>query len=166
MAHANVAVLGLACALLAAPALAQDTLAQDTLALAGPDGQSANLSAADIAALPHVKLTVILEGKTTTYDGVPLSLLLARVGAPTGKALHGPALRDIVLVAGRDGYAAAIALAETEPGFRKDQILLADRADRQPLTGAVGPWRLVVEGDLRAARCVRMVSRIEVRAER
>jgi hypothetical protein len=70
------------------------------------------------------------------------------------------------MVTGRDGYAAALALTETDAGFRKDQILLADRADGQPLADTAGPYRLVVEGDLRAARCVRMVSSIEVRAER
>ena len=159
MARTGLAVIGLGLALLAAPALAQ------TLALSGPDGQSASLTADDIAAMPHVKLTVTLEGQTTTYDGVPLNRLLARVGAPSGKTLRGPALRDVVLVTGRDGYAAAIALAATDPAFRKDQVILADRADGQPLPDRAGPFRLVVEGDLKAARCVRMVSTIQVRAE-
>jgi hypothetical protein len=154
----RIAALGLALGLLAGPVWAQD------LTLSGPDGQRATLSGADIAALPHVKLTVTIEGKTTTYDGVPLTQLLVRVGAPSGKALRGPVLRDVVLVSGRDGYAAAIALAETDPGFRKDQVLLADRADGQPLAATAGPYRLVVEGDQRGARCVRMVSSIAVKA--
>jgi hypothetical protein len=159
MAWARLPILVLSLTLCAAaPALADD------LKLTGLDGQSASLTAAEIAALPHVKLTVTIEGKTVAYDGVPLGLLLARVGAPSGKALHGPALRDIVLVTGRDGYTAALALAETDPAFRKDQILLADRADGQPLADAAGPWRLVVEGDQRAARCVRMVASVAVRA--
>lgn len=152
------AALAFALALLASPALADD------LTLTGPEGQSAVLSAADIAAMPHVQLTVTIEGKTATYDGVPLAQLLARVGAPQGKALRGPALRDVVVVAGQDGYAAVLALAETDPLMRKEQILLADRADGQPLAPTAGPWRLVVEGDQRAARCVRMVSAIAVKA--
>jgi len=154
----------IAAATLIVGVLASGAHAQD-LALSGPGGQSASLSAADVAALPHVKLTVITEGKTTTYDGVPLSLLLDKVGAPSGKTLRGPALRDVVLVTGRDGYAAAIALAETDAGFRKEQVLLADRADGQPLPPTAGPYRLVIEGDLRAARCVRMVATIAVKAE-
>jgi DMSO/TMAO reductase YedYZ molybdopterin-dependent catalytic subunit len=160
MARTGWVIVGSMLAILAAPAWAAD------LQLTGPEGQSASLSAADVAALPHVKLAVIIEGKTTTYDGVPLGQLLARVGVPSGKALHGPALREVVLVSGRDGYAAAIALAETDPGFRKDQVILADLADGQPLGETVGPYRLVVEGDLRAARCVRMVTSIAVRAEK
>ena len=151
-------LLALASCLLSSPVWAQD------LKLSGPDGQTAALTPADIAALPHVKLTVTIEGKTTIYDGVPLTQLLQRVGAPTGKALRGPALRDVVLVTGRDGYAAALALAETDPGFRKDQILLADRADGQPLAETARPYRLVVEADQRAARCVRMVTSIAVKA--
>jgi hypothetical protein len=160
MARTGWTILGtvLALGLITTPARAQD------LALSGPAGQGATVSAADFAALPHVQLALTVEGKTTTYDGVPLSLLLSRVGAPSGKALHGPALRDVVLVTGRDGYAAAIALAETDAGFRKEQILLADRADGQPLAATSGPYRLVIEGDLRAARDVRMVSAIAVKA--
>ena len=111
-----------------------------------------------------LKLTVTVEGKTATYDGVPLTQLLARVGAPAGQALRGAALRDTVLVTGHDGFVAVLALAETDPGFRKEQILLADRADGQPLAEGVGPYRLVVEGDLRAARAVRMVTAIQVKA--
>src|ERR1700722_10923621 len=155
----RIAALGLALGLLAGPACAQD------LTLSGPDSQAATLAPAEIAALPHVKLTVTIEGKSATYDGVHLTQLLARVGAPSGKALHGPALRDVVLVTGADGYTAALALADTDPAMRKEQILLADRADGQPLGPTAGPYRLVVEGDLRAARCVRMVKTIEVRAE-
>ena len=155
------AVLGLWVGLLAAaPVWAQG------LKLSGADGQTAILSPADIAALPHAPLSVTIEGKTTSYDGVPLDVLLQRVGAPAGKALRGAALRDMVLVTGRDGYAAVFALAETDPGFRKGRILLADRADGQPLGDTAGPYRLVVEGDLRAARCVRMVTAIEVRVAR
>jgi len=154
----RIAVLGLAFGLLASPVWAQ------SLTLSGPDGQTATLTPGDIAALPHVKLTVTVEGKTATYDGVPLTQLLARVGAPAGKALRGAALRDTVLVTGHDGFVAVLALAETDPGFRKEQILLADRADGQPLAEGVGPYRLVVEGDLRAARAVRMVTAIQVKA--
>jgi DMSO/TMAO reductase YedYZ molybdopterin-dependent catalytic subunit len=150
----------LALGLAATPAFAQ------SLKLSGPHGQSQTLTAPEIAALPHIHLSVTVEGKTAAYDGVPLTLLLQRVGAPAGKALHGAALRDVVLVQGKDGYAAAFALAETDAGMRKDQILLADRVDGQPLPDATGPFRLVVEGDLRAARSVRMVTGVEVRTER
>ena len=136
--------------------------AQD-LALTGPAGQAVTLTPAQIAALPHVTLTVQVEGKTTTFRGVPLTALLARVDAPAGKALRGKDLADVVLVSARDGYAVALALAETDPLMRKDQIILADSADGRPLADTSGPYRLVVEGDQRAARSERMVAAIALR---
>jgi DMSO/TMAO reductase YedYZ molybdopterin-dependent catalytic subunit len=143
-------------ALLASTAGAQD------LTLRGLDGQTATLTPQQIAALPHVTLTVTVEGKTSTYGGTPLANVLAAVGAPAGKALRGQELRDVVLVEAKDGYAVALALAETDPLFRKDQVLLADSADGAPLPEGVGPYRLVVEGDQRGARLARMVTAIEL----
>jgi DMSO/TMAO reductase YedYZ molybdopterin-dependent catalytic subunit len=156
--------VGLLAALAAAglTAWSGQALAQD-LALRGLDGQTAVLTPAQIAALPHVTLTVTVEGKTSTYRGVPLTDVLAAVGAPAGKALKGPELRDVVLVKAKDGYAVALALAETDALVRKDQVLLADSADGAPLPDGLGPYRLVVEGDQRGARLARMVTSIELR---
>jgi DMSO/TMAO reductase YedYZ molybdopterin-dependent catalytic subunit len=137
-------------------------LAQD-LTLRGLDGQTLRLTTEQIAALPHVSLTVTVEGKTNTYRGVPLAELLSRVGAPAGKALRGAELRDVVLVSAKDGYAVALALAETDALFREDQILLADAVDGASLPDGLGPYRLVVEGDQRGARLARMVTTIELR---
>jgi DMSO/TMAO reductase YedYZ molybdopterin-dependent catalytic subunit len=78
--------------------------------------------------------------------------------------LRGPALRDVVLVSAKDGYGVALALAETDPLFRKDRIILADAADGAPLPPGVGPYRLVIEGDQRGARLARMVTKVELRA--
>ena len=133
--------------------------AQD-LALTGLNGQTATLSEAQIAAMPHMALTVSVEGKTTTFSGVPLSSLLALVGAPSGKALKGPDLADVVVVSAKDGYIVALSLAETDPMVRKEAILLADRADGAALPAGQGPYRLVIEGDLRGARMARMVTGI------
>jgi DMSO/TMAO reductase YedYZ molybdopterin-dependent catalytic subunit len=141
---------------------AGDASAQD-LDLTGPAGRHAVLTPGDIAALPHVALTVGIEGKTHAYEGVPLIDLLARVGTPSGKDLRGADLSDVVLVSASDGYVVALSLAETDPMIRKDRIILADKADGQPLPAGVGPYRLVVEGDLRGARAERMVREIEVR---
>ena len=133
-----------------------------SLSLQGPDGAKVEVSAAEIAALPHV--AVPLNGHTpAAYEGVPLAVLLAKVGAPAGEALRGPALRLIVVASGADGYAAVLSLAETDPGLRHDPVIVADRRSDGPLHADEGPLRLVVGGDLRPARSVRMVNRIEVR---
>jgi len=151
--------LSLCLALMLVPSLAVG----EDLKLRGLGGQSVTISPTELAALPHVTLTLSAEGKTHTYAGVPIAYLLQRIGAPSGKALKGADLSDVVLVTAKDGYAVALALADTDPLVRKDQILLADQADGAPMPNGVGPYRLVVEGDQRGARMARMVVSIEVR---
>jgi hypothetical protein len=141
--------------------LATGAFAQ-SLVLKGPDGRSATLAAADIAALPRVSVTFEGHGETHVYEGPLLIDVLAKVGTPTGKAIHGPEMADIVLVKASDGYQVAFGLAELDPGTRANRIILADKADGAPLGAKDGAFRLVAEGDLRPARSARMVSRIEV----
>jgi hypothetical protein len=139
--------------------------AAQSVDLRGPAGESRTVTAAELAALPRRSVSLAAEhGAARRYEGPPLTLLLQSVGAPAGKALRGPALADIVVVTARDGYRVALALAETDPGVRKDAIILADRADGAPLPVSEGPFRLVVEGDLRAARSAKMVTTITVSA--
>jgi hypothetical protein len=133
------------------------------IVLTGTDGARATLSAADIAALPRVSVTATIHGATHTFEGPPLTALLARIGAPSGDQLRGPALRHVVLVRARDGYMVALSLGETDAAFRTTGMVLADRIDGAPIEEADGPFRLIVEGDLRAARSVRMVDAIELR---
>ncbi len=139
----------------------RETLAAE-LKITGSSGGTASFSQTEFAALPHQDVRVFLEGQAIVFSGIPLTTLLQRVGAPTGKQLRGPALCKVVVVTAKDGYAVTLTLAETDPMFRKEQILVADRADGAPLTEANGPFRLVVEGDLRGARFARMVTEIAV----
>lgn len=146
--------------LVASLAVAPAALAQ-SLSLVGPDGQTAQLDAAALAALPHVTVTVKQHGETHSFQGVPLGDLVARVGAATGKQVHGAELATVIRVTAADGYQVAISLAETDPATRADRVILADRSEAGPLT-ADGPFRLVVEGDLRPARAARNVVKLEV----
>ena len=141
---------------LAGPALAQ------SIALHGPDGQAATLSAADLAALLHVSVTATQHGKTSTFDGVPLGDIVAKVGAAQGKAVHGPELATVIRITAKDGYQVVLGLAETDPATRAGKVILADRADGAPLKAEDGPFRIVVSDDLRPARSARMVEKIEV----
>ncbi len=151
---------GAALALVAAIACAGSRA--QTVKVTGLAGQTVSLSVAEMGAMPHESLTVTLDDKTVTYSGVPLSKLLALVGAPSGKALKGPELADAVVVSASDGYRVVLGLAETDPAVRKDAILLADFADDAPLPEDQAPFRLVIEGDLRGARMVRKVTGISV----
>jgi hypothetical protein len=149
-------VLALCLAGLATSAFAQ------TLVLKGPTGQTASLAAADLAGLPRVSFTFESHGEKHVYEGPLLIDVLARVGTPTGKAIHGAEMADVVLVKAQDGYQVAFGLAELDPGTRPNRIILADKADGAPLSGKDGVLKLVVEGDLRPARSARMVTEIEV----
>lgn len=113
---------------------------------------------------PRERVVMTAHGRTHAYEGAPLHLVLMRVGAPLGGAMRGEALRHVVIVTGRDGYAAVLSLAEVDPGLGGRRVILADRADGRPLGDDDGPWRLVVEDDRRPTRSVRQVARIEVRA--
>jgi hypothetical protein len=146
----------------AALALAGAASAQ-SVAVTGLDNKTIQLAAADLAALPHQQVTLQLEGgKSEACEGVPMSLILAKVGAPQGKALRGPEMTDVVEVGAADGYHVALALAETDPIMRGDKIFLADRCGGAALSAGEGPFRLIVVGDGRPARSARQVTSIRL----
>ncbi|HEX3920425.1 MAG TPA: molybdopterin-binding oxidoreductase [Caulobacteraceae bacterium] len=154
LAAAVMATLGVA---LATAASAQG------VSVTGLSGQRAELTAADLAAMPHLAVTLQLEGgKSEACEGVALSDILAKVGAPQGHALRGPEMTDAVLVGAADGYHVVLALAETDPGVRTNRVILADKCDGAAMVAPEGPFRMVVEGDLRPARSARQVTSITV----
>jgi hypothetical protein len=162
-------ILAAALALCApAAAIAQSqTPASETQAhvtLIGPAGETRTVTVAELAAMPRTRVSLSIHGTNHVFDGVALTRLLASIGAPTGESLRGPALANIVIVSARDGYKVVLSLAETDPGVRASAIILADRVDGAPIDARDGPFRLVVENDLRPARSARMVERIEVRS--
>jgi Oxidoreductase molybdopterin binding domain len=130
--------------------------------LSGLDGQQYTLTATALDEMPRLQVTLAEHGVTHVFEGAALENILARVGAPSGKAIHGKELVDVVLVEARDGYKVVIDLAATDPSFRKERVILADRMDGAPLPRERGPFQLVVEGDLRPARAVKMVSAIRL----
>lgn len=152
----TLATLVLIAGLAAAPA----ALAQ-SVALVGPDGQTATLTAAYLAALPQVAVSVTQHGQVHAYEGALLGPIVARVGAASGKAIHGAELATVIRVSAADGYQVVLGLAETDPATRAGRVILADRADGAPLKDG-GPFRLVVEDDLRPARSATQVVKIEV----
>jgi DMSO/TMAO reductase YedYZ molybdopterin-dependent catalytic subunit len=122
------------------------------------------LSAEEFQAMPHSVVTATdphlkLEHR---YSGVPVRDLLAKVDAPLGDKLRGPALQLAVIFHSRDGYATLFALAEFDDAFSDRTILLADSEDGKPLAENAGPLRVVAPGDKRAARWARMVTSIEL----
>lgn len=98
-----------------------------------------------------------------TYSGVPLIDLLASLGVPRGKDLHGKGLSEYIMATGSDGYKAVLALAEVDPAFHPGDVIVADSMDGKPLDAKNGPFKLVVTEDKRPARSVHNLVSIEVK---
>jgi hypothetical protein len=135
-----------------------------TLTLIGLTNQSV-ITGDTLTAMPHKTVTVE-NGHThasETYSGVPLIMILAQVGAATGKDVHGKPLSQYVVATGADGYKAVLALAEVEPDFHPGDVLVADQMAGKPLDAKEGPFKLVVTEDKRPARSVHNLVRLELK---
>ena len=143
-----------------ASALAQTS----QISVEGLGGKAAVISAQDLKQMPRTLLTVT-DPKTKAaqhYEGVLLSTVLAKVGAPTGKTLHGAEFRDYVEVIASDNYRVIFSLAEVDPPTHANQVLIADTLDGKPMESPQGPFKLIAPDDIRPERWVRMITRIRI----
>src|SRR5262245_41740624 len=90
----------------------------DAVMFIGPAGQARTVTRDDLVAGRRARVTMNIHGRSHVFEGVPLTDLLAMVGAPTGHALRGRELTNVVIVTARDQYEIVLALAETDPGMR------------------------------------------------
>ena len=156
---ASLLLLAVAAAALCSAARAAPTV----VVVTGEDGRSLSFGVQDVDALPQASATISHEGKTYGFRGALLYEVLKKAGAPLDAAMRGPALSDVVIVTAADGYMVTLALSDLEPSIRPVKVILADAtADGSPL-GADGPFRLVIDGDLKPARSERNVVAMEVR---
>jgi hypothetical protein len=125
-------------------------------------GRSETVSAAQFAALPHLRAQVTQHDQSHDFEGVALATLLAKVGADVSHPLQGRDLAAAIRITAADGYQVVLALSEIDPATRKGAVLLADHDGGKPLDAANGPYRLVVADDIRPARSARQVEKIEV----
>jgi len=84
-----------------------------------------------------------------------------RFGATTDHA-NPDQVSQTIMILGRDGYRAVLALGEIAPEFEAKRVILAERIDGKPLDA--DHLRVVVPLDERGGRSVRDVARIEVTA--
>jgi len=122
---------------------------QSSISVAGNVPRPLNLTLEDLAKMPRAKVG--------TYDGVWLHEILTKAGFEAGSDRPG-----YVVAFASDGYRAVFSLAEADPTVTETQILIADKANGQALTGRDGAFRLVVPKDIRGLRSVRQLTRIEV----
>ncbi|MBE7210773.1 MAG: hypothetical protein INR65_07115 [Gluconacetobacter diazotrophicus] len=93
------------------------------------------------------------------FSGPTLWDVLKRTGLEDGADAHG-VVRRVLVLRGRDGYAAVLAEAEIAPEFGDKTVILADRMGSELL--GTDHLRAVVPGDRRAGRSVRDLARIEL----
>lgn len=117
-----------------------------------------------LAGLPPVSVTLTAHGGSQVCTGVSLRAVLTRAGLPEGAAIKGPALSTVVVAEARDGYRVLFTLAEIDPALGARPVALVDRCDGKPLDAEDGPYRLVVPGEQRAARSVRQLIRLRIKA--
>jgi len=157
---------GLLLASLAAlPALAQEPAGKPSpsLSIGGRIEHPRKVTLTELQAMPAA--TVELDSTTSKgvehvkYTG-PLLWTLMQAAQPVDDPSGGnTALQHTLLARGQDGYAVALSIGEIDPRMEGKQVLVAVARDGQPV-----PYlRLVVPGDVHAARSVRDLASIEVR---
>jgi hypothetical protein len=144
-------------ALVAPPVLAQDL----KVTVQGRD--TVVLTPADLKALPRAKATFTAHGKPITYEGALLNAALRQAGVVSGDRLMGRYLNQVVIAKGADGFTSTYSLGETDPIYRANPVIIADSKDGHPLDAKEGPYRLIVDGDLRPGRSPRMLASVEVK---
>ena len=109
--------------------------------------------------LPRGEITAkARDGKDHRYSGVPLLEILKLMAAPAGETLRGPEMNRVLLVTAGDGYQIAFSLAELDPAFRKQNIIVADKVDDQPLSDFEGRRMIVSGDDLKHSRWIRRIT--------
>jgi DMSO/TMAO reductase YedYZ molybdopterin-dependent catalytic subunit len=133
------------------------------LLVTGAVAQDLKLTLDDLKKLPRKSVsTKGHDDQMHQYDGVPIGALLAKAGVPQGAALRGKSMALTVVAEGSDGYKAVFSLTELDDDFAAETVLIVDSTDGQPLGADQGPLRLVVPGDKRQGRWVRMLKSITV----
>ena len=115
-----------------------------------------------LAALPRHDVTASVHGQAGTWSGVALSDILRAAGAPLGEKLRGKNMLLYVRIGAADGYHVVYALAELDPGFRDDDVILDYLHVGKPLAAQEGPFRVIAPKEKRPARWIREVTRIDV----
>ncbi len=133
------------------------------LKIAGDISSPLTLSAEDLAKMPREAVTVAdQDGTKVQYEGVSLREVLKKAGAPSGKQLRGKNLATYLVARAHDGYEVVFTLAEIDPDFGNESVVVADKRDGKALFGFQGPLRLICANDKAGARSVRMLETLDV----
>jgi hypothetical protein len=99
-------------------------LSAQTLQIINADGHLTNITAAQIANLPHVTVEARDHDVPARFEGVRVSALLSTAGIQLGDTMHGPRMTEVLLVEAADGYKVVFAVTEFDPVFATREIVL------------------------------------------
>lgn len=128
------------------------------------NGKVTEMSAADLAKLPRKEVAgKDHDGKESTFSGIEIREILAAAGAKLGAEIRGKRLAEYLLVEAADGYRAVFAIAELDPEFAADVIILADMQNGKVLDEKKGKFQVIAPADKRHGRWVRQVTALRLR---
>jgi hypothetical protein len=117
-------------------ATAAEPPAPASIIVAGPSRAPITLSVEDLAHLPTVRVDVAFLAEhgthSASFEGPLLWTVLQKAGV-VDPAMHREQVSQSVVILGRDGYRAVLALGEIAPEFEGKHVILAERMDDQPL---------------------------------
>ena len=137
---------------------------QPALEIEGSAITTIKISLPDLSRMPRLKIDVREphKGEMQHYEGVRVSDLLLKAGVPLGERLRGRALATYVVAKASDGYTVVYSIAELDPAMTDNQVIVADTMNGKPLEPKQGPLKIVVPGDKRPARWIRMLMTLRI----
>ncbi|TRW97322.1 hypothetical protein FNJ84_07325 [Paracoccus sp. M683] len=137
-------------------------VAQAEAVLTGPDGLSVALTPEALATMPMQQVEATYTSskgqQSATYRGVLLWDVIAAETALDDDVKS--ALRHVVLVTASDDHEVAYSIGEIAPDFGNRQILIGLEIDGAPIAGGL---QMVSPGDMRGARYVKDVVKLDIR---
>lgn len=133
------------------------------LSVSGEVATPLELKLEDLSAFKQITQKVKdRDGKEHEFGGVALVDILSKAGVTLGAQLRGENLVKYVLLTAADGYEVIYALAEIDPEFTDQVVLLATQKDGKPLGAGEGPLRIVAPKDKKPARWIRELRSVKV----
>jgi hypothetical protein len=140
---------------------AQEKNSSASLTVKLEDGKTVSLKASDLEKLPRQSVQVSDHGQRTTLTGIKLNLVLQLAGVTMGRQ-RGQSPERYLLVEATDNYRAVFALAEFDPDYTDQPVLLVDTRDGKPLSEKEEPWRIAVPHEKIQARWIRQVKSMSI----
>jgi DMSO/TMAO reductase YedYZ molybdopterin-dependent catalytic subunit len=130
-----------------------------TISIEGDVEKPLKMTISDIGKLTQVEVKgKDKDGQEHVFKGTPLFDVIQAAGIPSGNK----SFLSYVQLTAADNYKVIFTLAEIDPVFTSQTILLATSVDGNPLPKGEGPFRVVAPNDKKHARWIREVTTINL----